>query len=152
MRKLGSFYWVYLKRIWVGLLQSPWIPKKWPKHLLIFSSAQNNHIVGRMMKKKKVKKLTKKNLNWIWNFVISEKSAEAEKILSSPNFFILLTTISPIKRFLADSILLEGTLPCERGSFWHPASFWQYSGTEFRAVFVRRLFQKNLIFLLLWSG
>ena len=43
----------------MGLLQSPWIPKKWPKHLLIFSSAQNNQIVGGMMKKKEGKKIDK---------------------------------------------------------------------------------------------
>ena len=44
-----------------------------------------------------------------YRFVISEKSAEAEQILSSPNFFKLLTTFSPLERFLADSILLGGT-------------------------------------------
>ena len=68
------------------------------------------------------------------------------KILSSANFFKLLTTFYPIERFLADSILLEGTQPCERGSFWHPASFWIYSGIEVTAVFVGTLFQQISFF------
>ena len=42
------------------VLQSPWISKKWPKHLLIFPSAQYNHIVGGMMKKREAQKIEKK--------------------------------------------------------------------------------------------
>ena len=68
------------------------------------------------------------------------------KFLSSANFFKLLATFYPIERILADSILLEGTQPCERGSFWHPASFWIYSGTEVTTVFVGTLFQKTSFF------
>ena len=41
------------------VLQSPWISKKWPKHLLIFPSAQYNHIVGGMMKKREAQKIEK---------------------------------------------------------------------------------------------
>ena len=33
--------------------------KKLPKHLLIFSSAQYNHIVGEMMKKREAQKIEK---------------------------------------------------------------------------------------------
>ena len=42
------------------VLQSPWISKKWPKHLLIFPSAQYNHIVGGMMKKREAQKIEEK--------------------------------------------------------------------------------------------
>ena len=68
------------------------------------------------------------------------------KNLSSPNFFILLTPFTPIKRFLTDSTLLGGILPCEIRSFWHPGTFRNFSGTEVRAVFVRRIFQKKISF------
>ena len=73
---------------WKNLLNIVKIPKKLPKHLLIFSSAQYNHIVGGMMKKREGQKIEeKKNSNWIWIFVISEKSAETEEILSSIKLF-----------------------------------------------------------------
>ena len=63
--------------------------------------------------------------------------------LSSPNFFILLTPFTPIQRFFTHSTLLGGILPCEIRSFWHPGSFQNFSGTEVRAVFVRRIFQNK---------
>jgi hypothetical protein len=94
---------------WKNLLNIVKIPKKLPKHLLIFLLLNTTISLGGWWKKEKVKKLKNKNSNWIWIFVISEKSAEAEQILSSPNFFKLLTTFPPLERFLADSILLGGT-------------------------------------------
>ena len=91
---------------------------------------------------------------WIgFEFLWVQRSARRmSNFLSSPNFFILLTPFTPIKRFFTHSTLLGGILPCEIRSFWHPGSFWNFSGTEVRAVFVRRIFQKNLIFLLLRPG
>ena len=48
------------------VLQSPWISKKWPKHLLIFPSAQYNHIVGGMMKKREAQKIEKFEFEILW--------------------------------------------------------------------------------------
>ena len=91
----------------------------------------------------------KLGLNFWW---VQRSARRMRNNLSSPNFFILLTPFTPIKRFFTHSTLLGGILPCEIRSFWHPGTFRNFSGTEVRAVFVRRIFQKNLIFPLLRSG
>ena len=53
---------------WKNLLNIVKIPKKLPKHLLIFSSAQYNHIVGGMMKKREGQKIEKLKFKLDLNF------------------------------------------------------------------------------------
>ena len=53
---------------WKNLLNIVKISKKIPKHLLIFSSAQYNHIVRGMMKKRKGQKIEKQKFKLDLNF------------------------------------------------------------------------------------
>ena len=63
-----------------------------------------------MMRKREGQKIKKYKIKLDLKFcVFREEHNDDEKIMSSPNFFKLLTTFSPIERFLADSILLWGT-------------------------------------------
>ena len=74
-----------------GVLQSPWIPKKRPKHLQIFSSAKNNHIIGQMMKRKSKRwKMTiqiRFEFLWFQRKARRMKNSIVGKLFYSSNYF-----------------------------------------------------------------